>query len=662
VNRTRLALVVHFHQPVGNLDSVVRAATDNCYRPFLEVLDSHPEIRLTLHYSGCLLEWLEANASDVSQRLISLSSSGRVELMTGGFYEPILAALPARDRVGQIAMMSRHLNDRYRAEPTGLWLTERVWEQDVVSSLGEAGIAYTVVDDTIFHSVGIADKELVGPFVTDHDPKPLLLYAGDRNLRYLIPYKRVERVTEYLQSFEPGRLFVYADDGEKFGEWPDTYERVYEKKWLHRFFEELTAQSEWLELVTLGEHARSARPVGRVYLPSSSYDEMMTWALPTEGRLTVGRARRSLRKDDPEGLLPFVRGAPWRAFLAKYPEVNHLQKRMLDVSGAVGSAGDPEEARRELYRAQCNCAYWHGAFGGVFLGFMRTALWHHLMRSESIARAEAAGSNVRVVDFDADTQNEIIITAPWGAAVVAPSRGGRLIELDDWRVGANLLATMARHREAYHVADENPIEESDDDEMAAVQPRPEIDRDALVFDEGGRGGLIDILDGARIDRPYDYRVGDGGLVVTSAEVDGVLIEKTFGADAVELLVAYTITNNAGSRIVEEFATETSVLPLNLGRDVAPDNVDADEHRWRISQPEGEVGLEVTFSRAADVTWEPIETASSSLEGLQLLRQGTAVTTTWPLELEPGESFSIELRLRPVVDEIALGKHEKGLSA
>jgi len=34
-----------------------------------------------------------------------------------------------------------------------------------------------------------------------------------------------------------------------------------------------------------------------------------------------------------------------------------------------------EEAERLLHEGQCNCAYWHGAFGGVYLNHLRTALY-----------------------------------------------------------------------------------------------------------------------------------------------------------------------------------------------------------------------------------------------------------------------------------------------
>ena len=665
---TKLALVIHFHQPVGNLDDVVQAATDRCYRPFLELLAEYPDVRMSLHFSGCLLEWLEANASDVTLGLRELVEREQVELLTGGFYEPVLAALPHRDRVGQIDLLSKHLRQEYRAEPTGAWLTERVWEQDVVGALTEAGVHYTLIDDTMFHAVGIGDSELGGAFVTEHEGRPLLVYAGDRELRYLIPYKKLERVFDHLRLAEktgPERLFVYGDDGEKFGEWPDTYERVYENKWLARFFEELIAQKDWLELVKLGDHARTAVPRDRVYLPSSSYHEMMTWALPTDARLKLGRARRSLQDDDPHEVLPFLLGAPWRSFLAKYPEINHLQKRMLLVSAELARRDTvPENVVRSLYRSQCNCAYWHGAFGGVYLGFMRGALWHHLMRAEGQLAGLDTGPAVRTIDIDADTLDEILLTAPWGAALLSPHRGGSLTELDDWRVGANVLATVARHREAYHVEDENPPgdEEPDDDEMPASSAKAEVDRDALEFDEHRRGALIDIVDGRRVDQPYDFEVPDGGLARLWTTVEGLRIEKKVSADGDELLCVYEITNTSAARIEKSFGSEASVMPLNLGRELEDIELEETPNGWKVVQPEAEVGLEVGVSTPAEITSDKIETAAATLEGLRWMLQGLAVTMSWDLALDPGETFSVETRWKLLVNEAALTKTRRGVSA
>jgi alpha-amylase len=652
-----LALAIHFHQPVGNLDDVVRRATDRCYRPFLEVLARHPALPATLHYSGCLLEWLEERAPDVTDLLAELAGRKQVELMTGGLYEPILAALPRRDQVGQIRALTAQLSRRFGADPRGLWLTERVWEPDIVDSLTEAGVAYTVLDDTMFHSVGIADDDMRGPFVTEYEGRPLLVYPGDRNLRYLIPYKRTRRVIDYLRSAPSDRLFVYGDDGEKFGEWPDTHERVYEQGWLESFFSELEAQGDWLHLTTLGEHAASAEPAGRVYLPSSSYDEMMTWALPTEARLKLGRHRRRLQAGDPHGVLGFVRGAPWRAFLAKYPEMNQLQKRMLRVAEAVHAAGEPGDSLRELYRAQCNCSYWHGSFGGVYLAFMRAALWHHLMRAES---ALGLPEGVERIDLDADYRDEFVVRAAWGAAVVSPHERGALLELDDHAFGANLLASMTRYREAYHVEDENaePDGEDGDDEMGAAAVRGGLDTSQLTFDETRRAGLIDRVGGALVPS-YDARL-DGSSLVLDADAAGVRIVKRMDAGRHGLRVRYSLTSPEDADTT--FSTASSVLPLCLGRETPVPEIVRETSGLLVGAPEGEVGLRIAWDVRPEVSHSAIETHSATLEGLMPMRQGAEVTLTWPLALEAGQTFEVALELSPVVSDRAGGKKDPGVSA
>ncbi|MBU1486828.1 4-alpha-glucanotransferase, partial [bacterium] len=51
-------LAVHNHQPVGNFGFVFEEAYRKSYLPFLKVLESHPKIKVVLHYSGILLEWI----------------------------------------------------------------------------------------------------------------------------------------------------------------------------------------------------------------------------------------------------------------------------------------------------------------------------------------------------------------------------------------------------------------------------------------------------------------------------------------------------------------------------------------------------------------------------------------------------------------------------
>src|SRR5512145_2466426 len=104
-----LVLVVHDHQPVGNFDGVFAAAYDDAYAPFLSLLERRPGLKVALHTSGPLLEWIEARKPEYIGRLAALVARGQVEPWGGAMYEPILPAIPEHDRQGQIALMSDRL-------------------------------------------------------------------------------------------------------------------------------------------------------------------------------------------------------------------------------------------------------------------------------------------------------------------------------------------------------------------------------------------------------------------------------------------------------------------------------------------------------------------------------------------------------------------------
>jgi 4-alpha-glucanotransferase len=468
-NPIRFALVLHNHQPVGNFDHVFEQAYQESYLPFLDVFDRYDSLRITLHTSGSLMEWIESRHPDYVDRLAKLVERGRMEIIGGAFYEPILAMLPSRDRIGQIRSYTSWLENRLGASVRGAWTPERVWEQGYVRDLVEAGIEYTVLDDFHFKNAGLAESQLVGHFLTEDDGRVMSVFPGSERLRYLIPFGMPQQTIDYLAGIaerHPGSVVVFGDDGEKFGTWPGTHKHVYDDGWLVRFLDALVANQDWLQSVTLADAVDTVAPVGKVYLPDSSYREMTEWALPVERQIEYDRLVHEI-EGDPRwpGLRGFVRGGFWRNFKVKYPEANEMYSRMMQVSRRIErvEAANPsvpldeqtlEAARTELYRGQCNCAYWHGAFGGIYLPHLRNAVYDRLIAAdnllERVERRPEHWVDAVADDLDFDGRQEIRLANDKLVALVAPGRGGQLYELDVRQIRHNLLATLARRPEAYH--------------------------------------------------------------------------------------------------------------------------------------------------------------------------------------------------------------------
>src|ERR1044071_6765638 len=74
----RLCLVLHNHQPIGNFDGVFEQSYRDSYLPFLDVFEQYSDLRLSLHTSGPLMEWLEERHPDYVDRLAAPGSRRRV--------------------------------------------------------------------------------------------------------------------------------------------------------------------------------------------------------------------------------------------------------------------------------------------------------------------------------------------------------------------------------------------------------------------------------------------------------------------------------------------------------------------------------------------------------------------------------------------------------
>src|SRR3989442_7595483 len=168
-----------------------------------------------------------------------------------------LSVIPDRAAVGQVTLLSRWLHRRLGAPPRGLWLAERAWERLLRKTLALTGLRYTILDDSHFVQAGLDPGSLSGYYLTEKEGHPLAIFPISKDLRYLIPFRVPEDLIGLLARLgERGSevAVTYADDGEKFGLWPDTYQWVYEEGYLERLFAALEQESSWLRLQTFGEH------------------------------------------------------------------------------------------------------------------------------------------------------------------------------------------------------------------------------------------------------------------------------------------------------------------------------------------------------------------------------------------------------------------------
>ena len=427
---SKFAMAFHCYQPVFNLDGQIEHAYKNAYLPLVEALESFPGVKASFHFSGNLLEWFESRHPEYIDKVKELIRRDQIEILGGGCFEPVMAIIPEHDRIGQLKMNEGLIGRIFGIRSTGAWLAERVWVPELADTLIEAGARYTIVDDHHLCRAGLKE-ELLKPCRTRGSKGQITLFPALTRLRYSIPFRPPEAAIGYMKkaSAENGAAcFFFADDGEKFGSWPHTYRWVHEKGWLKGFFALLQDNASWLETARYSEVLDDVPCEEVEQVPPSSYAEMMEWS-----------------------------GGDFRNFLRKYPEAGRMHKRMVAVSNSIKSAGSGskrlEDARKELFKAQSNCAYWHGTFGGLYLPHLRKGVYKHLIKAQDIMDEmhRGPGRKIRALERDFGSGNrETLIQGRLVDVFVRSSEGGVVNEIDHKPSGSNLTNTMTRIREKYH--------------------------------------------------------------------------------------------------------------------------------------------------------------------------------------------------------------------
>ncbi len=704
---------VHNHQPTGNFDHVYREALNRAYHPFFEMLDSFPELKITVHMTGCLLDWLKANEPTLLKLLKKMVIRGQVEMMTGGYYEPILAVIPDHDKAGQIQKLTLFLKDELGAQAVGLWLAERVWEPHLPMVLNQLGVEYTVLDDSHFKSSGLPVEKLDGYYITEEQGYPLAVFPISEKLRYMIPFKEPEQSLSYFgeMATEKGdRAAILADDGEKFGSWPETYHSVYEEKWLERFFQALRKESSWVKMRTFSEYLRAYPARGRIYIPTASYTEMMEWVLMPESHEVYDQAKKILRQTGSTQYDGYLKGGFWRNYFTKYEEANHLHKKMLWVSRRLAEAKEGQnsrnkevlqQAQNELYQGQCNCPYWHGVFGGLYLNHLRFAVYHHLILAEQLWQQAVNGKEkfckAEVMDMDLNGFNEVILRNNLVSCYFDPAYGGSLWEWDYKPKGVNLTDALSRHQESYHAKLKNFVKQQHDPhpqgQAASIHDLVRVKEQGLEnllqYDWYLRQCFLDhflgqaaTLSGCKacqypeegdfVNQPYEFRVHEEmeGIHLVLSRQGGIWrggkhypcsVEKDILLPGQEagLTANYTLKNTGSEDLICRFGVEFN---FNLLAGRADDRIfyipgrTLKESYLNITSEELEVreaGLKdgwlgVDISLAMDkpaALWRfPIETVSQSEAGFERVYQSTVLLPHWEIKLKPGETWKAVFKL------------------
>ena len=664
--------------PSGEADFLYEEAYQKAFKPFLTAIYNNPEMNPTLYYAGPLLEWLEKRHPEFHTVLAELMSNKSIEILGGGYWEPMLPLIPSPDRVGQIEVMTTYLRKKFGKRSRGSWVTAQIWEANLASSLSASGMDYAFLTERAFPDVPNFRPE--NPVIAEDQGKTVTIFPVMDTLseRFLkVPPEHILDTLRTLESDDDKECIVSLIlDGQMLGG-DGTHAVCYGEKWLERFFAAVKASRSWLECVHPGRYLKTVRiSREKAYIPGPTYEALMHWAgsdAPDSSHTRVMGTDMSPDRPSELGADLSKRRpmAYYRAFLSKYRESGLLYAKMMHIEVLTNQLrGDKyrkKNAKEELWRGQEHYAYWHGPTGGIYNSRIRHSAYRALIEAEKATRERGIfKAALTSVDFDMDGEKEFLYNGLIFNAYVHVV-GGALFELDYLPISRNYLATLSRYPEDYHPPatreqgyDRYPRYAFLDHILDSQDDPDSFERLSLrsrgSFPEKRYTPLEVIRDQPRV--TLQCR---GGL---HGENDEIEIHKTYQFRRSTLEVEYTFTNLMPRSISFSWGTEINLAlpedseqrPFYLNTDagavgrpetrISEKGQNPDVESWTVHDIENDVLMTFSLSEPAELWRFPVFVDYRVRRELRRKYQSSCFLPKWNVEIPPLDSrfFRVTMRI------------------
>ncbi|MDR2517777.1 MAG: DUF1925 domain-containing protein [Spirochaetaceae bacterium] len=532
------------HVPFGADDGEFEMVYTRKLKPFIIALNNFPKIKAALHYSGVLLHWIEKAHPEFLMLIGELVSRRQVELIGGGFYEPLFPLIPAQDRIGQIEMLTTYIRKQFGKRPLGCWLPAAAWDQSLVGTLNTCGMAYTFLREEQFLQAGLSGEDLYAPCVTEDQGKLLTVIPVLRRLTREAKAGSVFSLLEQEAARTPsgaGRLITLCPDC--FAEDHDA-----EETGLTRFFEDLARAEPFADFITPSAVARIKRRRTRAYFPPSS--ELSFAGKDPKGAASPTMASPSMAS--PSMASPLPAKTP-KQLLLRYPEANGIYAKVMHTHLLIhqlrGDKARKQSAQEELWKGQGYAAFCHTEGGGIFRNTVRNAAYRALVEAERTTRKRGVFiPSLMTFDFDLDGEDEYLFQVEHINCYVK-ARGAAIFEFDFIPRSWNYLDTFSAPSDSASVPAARRM--SFADMLAPVS----IPLAALAGTDGIPGG-VRVCSGEDWDAGGADKVKKKAAFLLGPRADGpfaaAALRKEYHLKRDSLTVRYTITNRGAEQLICNF--------------------------------------------------------------------------------------------------------------
>ncbi|MDA3956180.1 alpha-amylase/4-alpha-glucanotransferase domain-containing protein [Oceanispirochaeta sp.] len=654
MKRIKLVFGTQSTQALDLPDHLYEDVYQKAYKPFLTAVYNYPDLALTLHYSGPLLSWLERRHPEFITVLREMVERKQVEILGGGYYEPILPLIPASDRVGQIEMMTTYLRKNFGRRSRGFWLSRQIWDNQLAHTLKSCGMEYTFLDETRFKGAGIPDSRMFHPVLTEEQGKSLQIFPICKRIQDQMfqqnPADLVEEICKLPLESSRDAVVSLILPGESLNQQKGHDFMPCDTVWLEEFFTCLAENKDRVESILPGRFVRDTVPLDKRYFSTSSFEELMEWKKDVH----------TATENEQAG------SCNYRHFLSVYPESNLLYSKMMYaqiLSNQVrGDRYRKKSSKEELWKGQNHSPFWHGPGKGIYNIQLRHNAYRFLIEAEKTTREKGIFIPALMpMDFDLDGLNEYLYQGHILNAY-CHLKGGALIELDYLPSSWNYLNTLSRHRDGIANGSKRDtyLRKAFHDHFFE-SPDLRAFKKGIYKEEGDfLGGYYNVQNHNR--EKHLLVLMRNGSVDKNGIKHPIRIRKQYDFKRNSVELQYELTNTGYEKVSYNFASELNLsLPAPSsceskffyinGQDDFLEIEDqvAELKNLKILQVQdimNNTSIQVEFSILPGRFWcLPLEVPYNGHGENELLYQGTTFVPHWEITLFPGESWTVDISLK-----------------
>ena len=615
------------------------------YKPLIKYLYSHPSFPLSFAFTGPQIQYYKKRKNELITILREMVDRKQVEILGGGYNDPLLPLLNSIDRNGQIDLLTSEIRQTFGKRPRGMTLFQDCWDSSLVNNIHTCGIEYVILNCNLlpeskrsFLPIFMSDlgKNVdIFPYYNDVLPNEEML-AEEFVYNIEKAVLKVEKKDTHIQ-LDADRIIAITLT-------PQQAAKLNETKWFEQLGKYIDDNKDGrVKLTTLNAYRTSGIKMKiSSYIPVGISDEV---------------AKIIQQSSDSRNRFP---GTIYD-FMYAYPESQKLYNRMLYTSLLVNQCKTDKmrkkTAREKLWQAQNGMTLLSTADDPLKNSLYRQLSYKYLTEAEKMLRGDSKFTeSVTCFDYDNDGIDEYVCRMEQYFAYISLA-GGCVPELDVIKDSFNYADNLKRRFEFDGYDDEY------DRGLFIDHLFTDSQLDLYVRGEPAGDGVFSRIQYSQFKYSQQHHeVQLCARAVWKPTGQTVYLRKKYIINSTGMYVQYIIRNESDKPLKAKFAVESNISDISFLNDMKPgfslETVDNGEvvtlstdHSTQEMNRKGKLN-NVQIVRLSDkpngisFVFEPNEKCSYCFNPIRFNRPGFSREKIGPVNLTYASSLFWDINIEP----------------